>query len=200
MLIQRDPTNKNEQRVIKCGSSSLTSAQQNYSTIELECLAIIRGVEKCDFYLKGMSDFTIVTDHRPLLGIFSKPLHELNNQRLLRFRERIAAYNFSLQWNAGKNHSIADVLSRYPIFPGEEETDDLDVSLCFAVASNPSLQVLFDKIDDSYKAIVQAFRRKNNPKMLPVEHPARIYANIWSSISLLDDEEDTLLILSLIHI
>ncbi len=32
------------------------------------------AIDKCSHYLKGILTFTVVTDHRPLLGIFLKPL------------------------------------------------------------------------------------------------------------------------------
>jgi hypothetical protein len=55
----------------------------------LECLAIKWAVEKCDYYLRGIDAFTVVTDHKPLLGVFNKPLHELANDRLHRFSEKL---------------------------------------------------------------------------------------------------------------
>ena len=42
--------------------------QQRYSTIELECLAIIWAIQKCAFFLKGLPTFLVLTDHRPLEG------------------------------------------------------------------------------------------------------------------------------------
>jgi len=46
-------------------------------------MAIVWAVEKCEYYLRGIHDITIVTDHRTLLGIFAKPLNELSDARLL---------------------------------------------------------------------------------------------------------------------
>ena len=77
-LVQYDPARKDAKKV-QCGSSSLTSAQGNYATIELECLAIQYALSKSEFYLRGLPNFLVWTDHRPLVGIFNKPLHMLNN-------------------------------------------------------------------------------------------------------------------------
>ena len=52
--------------LITCGSKSFTPTQQRYATIELECLAIIWAIQKCEFFLKGLPTFTVATDHRPL--------------------------------------------------------------------------------------------------------------------------------------
>ena len=57
-----------QQRLIKCGCCSLTTTQNNYATIELECLAIVWAIRKCRYYLHGLQTFTVVTDHKPLIG------------------------------------------------------------------------------------------------------------------------------------
>ena len=59
-------------RLVTCGSKSLTSTQQRYSTIELECLTVHFAVSKCSFYLKGCESCTVATDHRPLEGVFQE--------------------------------------------------------------------------------------------------------------------------------
>ena len=74
-------------RLIQCGSKSLTPTQQRYATRELECMAIQWAVEKCDFYLRGLTQFHVITDHKPLEGIFKKDLNAIINPRLMRFRE-----------------------------------------------------------------------------------------------------------------
>ena len=33
-------------------------------------------------------------------------------------------YTFEVTWNAGKNHIIADALSRTPVFPGNQDDDE----------------------------------------------------------------------------
>ena len=75
--------------IITCGSKSFTPAQQRYATIELECLAIIWAIQKYEFYLKGLPNFTVATDHRPLIGTFSKGISDLTNPRLQRLREKV---------------------------------------------------------------------------------------------------------------
>ena len=125
---------------MQCGSSSLTSAQGNYTTIELECLAIQYALSKSEFYLRGLPTFAVWTDHRPLVGIFNKALHTLNNQRLIRIREKLLDFSFTVSWVPGKTHYIADALSRYPVFgPHEMELPIDDVATCFRVNGFMSL-------------------------------------------------------------
>ena len=64
-------------------SRSMTSTEANYSTIELELLALVWGIEKSKYYLYGSPKFTAVVDHRPLLGLFQKDLQDVKNARLL---------------------------------------------------------------------------------------------------------------------
>ena len=113
-LLQKEDDTK--LRLITYGSFSLNETQNGYATIELECLAIQYAVSKCRFYLFGLPNFEIVTDHKPLLGIFDKYIFEIDNPRLQRLREKMQAYNFKVKWVPGKLHLIADALSRAPHF------------------------------------------------------------------------------------
>ena len=61
-----DAPNKQIFKMVNCGSKGLTPTQQRYSTIELECMAIVWAILKCSFYLRGLPRFTVYTDHKPL--------------------------------------------------------------------------------------------------------------------------------------
>ena len=143
-------------KIVRCGSKGLTPTQQRYSTIELECLAIVWAVQKCSFILKGLPSFFILTDHRPLEGIFQKDLFDLASPRLQRMREKISMYNFTVQWTLGKTHLIADALSRAPLFaskdlPGQE----IDTAIsCLSVTSYSSLDTIFSAIDEAYRLLL----------------------------------------------
>lgn len=145
-LIQRDSNSR--PRLIQCGSCSLTPAQRNYATIELECSAIVWAISKCDFYLRGMASFSIITDHRPLLGIFEKPLSAFSNDRLQRMRERLLMYSFVVTWSAGKSHSIADALSRAPYFPADPSQE---IEVCATIdVEDPAMDITKNNVDFEY--------------------------------------------------
>ena len=54
-------------------SKTLTPTQSAYSNIARDTLAIVSGVTKLYTYLFG-KPFVIITDHKPLLMIHSKPV------------------------------------------------------------------------------------------------------------------------------
>ena len=101
-LMQKE--NDTKLRLITCGSCSLSETQNRYATIELECLAIQYAIAKCRFYLLGLPNFEIVTDHKPLLRILKKYIFEVDNPRLQRLWEKMLAFNFTVKWVPGKLH------------------------------------------------------------------------------------------------
>ncbi len=141
-------------RLVCCGSRSLTPTQQRYATIELECLAVHFAITKCSFYLKGANSFTVATDHKPLEGIFQKELFGIGNPRLQRIREKLIEYSFVTRWVPGKNHHIADALSRAPLFAPEEDDDMVidtaRVCLARTVDRNNELTAVLDSVDSDY--------------------------------------------------
>lgn len=95
---------------IAYASRLLNSAEQNYSTIEKELLAIVYCVNHFRSYLFGHK-FTLVTDHRPLVW-----LHSVQDptSRLVRWRLKLAEYEYNIIYKAGKINANADALSRNP--------------------------------------------------------------------------------------
>ena len=114
--IEHDKDDKPILKIVHCGSKGLTPTQQRYSTIELDCLAIIWAIQKCHFYLCGLPLFRVYTDHLPLEGVFQKDIFDLVSPRLQRLREKVAMYSFRVCWVPGKTHLIADALSCAPLF------------------------------------------------------------------------------------
>jgi hypothetical protein len=121
-LVQTEVGNKIP-LLIMAGSRFLSPAEKNYAVVELELLAIQWAVEKCRLYLAG-TDFTVVTDHQPLLGILNrKNLDAINNVRIQRLMAKLLGYSFQVEWIPGKNHTIADTLSRSPVFAAPDHKD-----------------------------------------------------------------------------
>ncbi len=129
-LVQTEVRNK-VPLLIMAGSRFLSPAEKNYAVVELELLAIQWAVEKCRLYLAG-TDFSVVTDHQPLLGILNrKNLDAINNVRIQRLMAKLLGYSFQVEWIPGKNHTIADTLSRSPVFAApdiiiQQVTEDIE--------------------------------------------------------------------------
>ena len=51
--------------------------------------------------LKGGTHFTVVTNHKPLERNFAKDLLNIPNPRLLRMREKLMEFNFSVNQGPG---------------------------------------------------------------------------------------------------
>ena len=107
---------------ISFASRTLSKSEANYAQYEKEGLSIIFGLKKFHKYLYGRR-FTIVTDHKPLLGIFgdSKPASPMASARLARWHMILSAYEYDIIHKEGKQHQNADALSRLPL------TDDQTV-------------------------------------------------------------------------
>ncbi|XP_039313009.1 uncharacterized protein LOC120359490 [Solenopsis invicta] len=95
-------------------SRLLNTAESNYSTIEKELLAIVYCVNYFRPYLYGRK-FTLVTDHKPLVW-----LHSVKDptSRFVRWRLKLAEYDYEVVYKAGKANANADALSRNPVSHG----------------------------------------------------------------------------------
>lgn len=94
-------------------SRTLTPAEKNYGSTEMECLAMIWAIKKLHPYLDG-SKFTIITDHSALKWILD---FSGSNRRLIRWSMELQAYrdNMTIQYRPGRVHFNADALSRAPL-------------------------------------------------------------------------------------
>ena len=97
-------------------SRKLTKAEQNYAQLDKEALAIAFGIKKFHKYVFGRK-FTIVTDHKPLLGLLGerKCIPAMTSPRLQRFALTLSGYDYNLIHQPGKSIANADGLSRLPL-------------------------------------------------------------------------------------
>ena len=118
---------------IAFASKTLTSTEKNYySQVDKEALLIIFGLRKFHQYLSG-HHFQLITDHKPLLAIFSpqKGLPVMTLQRLQRWALIMMGDDYHIVYRKSADHANADALSRLPIgsdpnFDKEESIVEID--------------------------------------------------------------------------
>ena len=110
-----------QERPVTFASRTLSQSERNYSQIEKEALAIIFALKKFHNYAWGQN-IKIVTDHKPLLGIFSpeKPIPPMASGRIQRWALMLQAYKLTIVHRSGAVLGTADALSRLPLPKTEE--------------------------------------------------------------------------------
>lgn len=118
---------------IAYASRALTSTEKNYAQIEKECLAIVFGTERFEQYIVGKDNVRVLTDHKPLMAIFTKPILS-SPKRLQRMRLRLQKFSLKVEYKPGPQMHISDTLSRASL-PSQKVTHDTPAyTICQAVA------------------------------------------------------------------
>ena len=86
----------------------MTATQRKWAVIEKEAYAVVYALKKLRPYLLG-SEFTIFTDHKPLLSFFTG---EVANTKIQRWAILLAEYGAPVRYRPGPNNVRADMLSR----------------------------------------------------------------------------------------
>ncbi|XP_068245849.1 uncharacterized protein [Palaemon carinicauda] len=89
-------------------SKKLLPPETRYAAIERECLAIVWGIKKFEYYLMGRK-FLLESDHKPLMYLETS---KSSNDRLMRWSLALQVYSFSVVHVKGTNNIFADLLSR----------------------------------------------------------------------------------------
>ena len=92
-------------------SKKLLPTQQRYSAFDRELLGIFLSVKHFRHLLEGRA-FTILTDHKPLLYIFTMRDPSPRQQRQITF---LSQFSCTIEHIHGKENAVADCLSRYSI-------------------------------------------------------------------------------------
>ena len=90
------------------GSRALHGAEANYHSTKLESLAMKWSIEHFQTYLLGCP-FKLHTDNNLLTYFLTSPNMDATKQRWI---NELVKYDFSLEYQKGKNNTVADALSR----------------------------------------------------------------------------------------
>ena len=117
-LLQYDENDVEEKRpkLIVAGGRGITPAESNWSVCEIETLGLVYALKKLRHFIAGCQSVKIRVDHKPLIGLFSKSIDQIENKRLQRLREKVLHINLDIQFVPGINNNLADYISRSAVF------------------------------------------------------------------------------------
>lgn len=116
------------ERPIQYASQTLNATQQRYSQIDKEAYAIIFGIRKFYQYIYGRK-FTLVTDNKPVLQIFSpkKGLPTMSAMRMQHYAIFLQSFDYDIKYKNSKDHGNADGMSRLPIVDCSSKIEEIDI-------------------------------------------------------------------------
>ena len=204
VLIQFDEVSK-RWRLIRAGSAALKKAQKNYAPIQLELLGLAWALQSCNYYLRAHPGFRVKTDHNPLVGLLKRDIRD-TSEKLQPLLEVCSRYTFQTEYIPGKKNKVADLLSRHPLWgTGPTVLDKCGRVFTFEdtwkrVREDPRMSEILEAAgsNSSYKEAVQAKLdglTAEEVKRLPHHHGAREFQKWWDSIEVLEDREDTILVM-----
>ncbi|UYV64114.1 K02A2.6-like, partial [Cordylochernes scorpioides] len=175
------------ERPIAFASRTMSQTERRYAQIDKEALAIIFGISKFYKYLYGR-DFKIITDHKPLLGIFNpnKPIPQMLSPKMMRWSLTLALYSYQIEHRPGRMNANADALSRAPHERTSKETPEpVDVFLMETNEESPleAKEVEKSTQEDSVLGIIVEWTRIGWPAHCPAEK-FRPYFNRRNELSL----------------
>lgn len=160
-------------------SRTLTPSEKRYSQLHKEGLAVIFRIKRFHKYLYGHA-FTICTDHKPLINLFSKTkaVLQMGSPRVQRWVVMFQAYQYNIVYKPGKYHQSADALSRLPV-PGEGDPDDTNdqvlpmelMGVSAVSAAQIQKRTLHDiTLSNVHEYIIKGWPEKVEPQLEPYYH------------------------------
>ncbi|KAL1264076.1 hypothetical protein QQF64_004431 [Cirrhinus molitorella] len=102
-----------KERVIAYASHVLSASERKWSTFDRELYAIMWSVRHFRHYL-ACHPFTIITDHKPLIGLKKLPIDHDPTGRRARWAIELDLYDWHVIHRDGAKHLNADAMSRRP--------------------------------------------------------------------------------------
>ena len=180
-------------KIIAYASRSLTPTEMRYGQIEREALSIHFGCRKFEMYVIG-SNFTVVTDHQPLVSLFNSP-RKPGPFRVERMRLKLMGFSFNVVYKSGK-WNPSDYLSRHPRPISNATAEELEESLeleCYIIdrmQSDLPDAISTSKIqkatleDPVLSKILLGLQKENLQKQCP---EFKEYVNYFDELSVADD-------------
>ena len=134
---------------VEFASTTFSATQQNWTTSERECYAIVWAIQKFDGYLRGRR-FEVYTDHSCLQWLWKSTVPKLQ-----RWAQRLAEYDMEIFHVSGAKLKHVDALSRDPLDPVlEMNLDRMTLGPVFISPSfrtYPSLEIIKEEQQQEYE-------------------------------------------------
>ena len=188
-----------DRRPVYYASRSLSETEQRYAMIEKEALASTWACEKFSDYVLGMQ-FTLETDHKPLVPLLaSKDLSSMP-PRILRFRLRMMRFAPTVVHVQGKDQVTADALSRAPVDkPSPSDIsfiEEVEQFASFTVKYLPATEVRLRQIcraqdEDAVCTEVKSYCKNGWPGYMPQQPLLRPYWEKRNHLTLKNELRDS---------
>jgi transposase InsO family protein len=173
-----------KERVLRFGSRCLNQAERNYCTTRKELLAVVYFMDYFKHYLLG-SKVTVRSDHSSLRWL--KRIKEPAGQ-VARWIEKLAPFDWHIEYRAGKAHANADSMSRIPC--------DGQCKQCLKILAEvekvPENPVLVNLLTVPDKSLLESTEDDRRDKILNERRHKRKTADLhrWRGIELAWDIEE----------
>ena len=163
--------------VIAYASRTLNKAEQKYSVIQKECLAVVFALKQFRHYLLGRP-FRLITDHEPLQWLSAQKMEGMLSRWALAMQE----FCFTIEYRKGSLNSNADALSR------REATQHISAATQIQVTEAKEELREAQQADSNIRKVADALTRSNKqPTGKMWRHPPLSrYRQLWSQLTMED--------------
>ena len=189
VLLQRTA---NTWKPVAYASRALSETEKRYAQIEKEGLAVTWACTKFTDYILGCK-FMIESDHKPLIPLLNTKHLDSLPPRILRFRLRLAKFDYTVFHVPGKLLYTADALSRAPTSPPTPTEDDslqedAELFVRTVVSSLPAskgrlAEYQKAQLEDYTLTLVREYCHKGWPAKSTVEPEVKPYWTVQSSLT-----------------
>lgn len=169
--------------VISYGGRALTTQEQNWSTPELECLALIESIKYYHSYV-AHRPFTIFSDHKSLEFLMTK---KKLTGKLLRWALYLQSFTFEVIHKSDKSNALADFLSRQTYSSPSNTNNDSNLSgpsCCNLDTDQDSIVTEFiydsENITPTLSTIISDIELPNLPELATSQQSCEDFAAIYA--------------------
>ena len=186
-LLQRNPNDYNDTRIIENASRTLTEVERKWSHIEKELLAAVFGCKRFHLYIYA-HPFELRIDNKPIEQILNN-LNSNPSTRMQLLITHLSPYHFRVKHIAGSSNQ-ADYISRNPLgkLDGDFDSSEIEDMFNMIVANvvpkaiSNSEMALATKEDEILIEVIKAL--DNKKALLYSDSKFKAYADIIQEFSL----------------